>query len=198
MVDPQKVALIVGAASPLGESAAEILAEQGYFVALCDLSSEACARIEQKLLNKGLAAQAVPADASKKLAFQTMLEHLLEEHQQIDLLVNASMVATQHPFLEADEWDWRRALDMNLNSVFVATQSVGRVFRELEAGHVICVLDSAANQNSLAYQTAAAAVQAFSNLIGEELQPFNIMVECFWATPDTDQLSQRILESLQS
>jgi 3-oxoacyl-[acyl-carrier protein] reductase len=197
MDDPKKVALVAGAASPLGESAAEILAEQGYFVALCDLSSEACARIEKKLRSKGLTAQAVPADASKKLAFQTMLEHLLEEHQHVDLLVNASMVATQHPFLEADEWDWRRALDMNLNSVFVATQSVGRVFRELEAGHVINVLDSNASQNSLAYQTAAAAVQSFSKLIREELQPFNIVVDCFWAAPDTDQLSQRILESLE-
>jgi len=197
MVDPKKVALVAGAASPLGESAAEILAEQGYFVALCDLSSEACARIEKKLHSKGLTAQAVPADASKKLAFQTMLEHLLEEHQHVDLLVNASMVASQHPFLEADEWDWRRALDMNLNSVFVATQSVGRVFRELEAGHVINVLDSTASQNSLAYQTAAAAVQSFSKLIREELQPFNIVVDCFWAAPDTDQLSQRILESLE-
>jgi NAD(P)-dependent dehydrogenase (short-subunit alcohol dehydrogenase family) len=86
---------------------------------------------------------------------------------------------------------------MNLNSVFVATQSVGRVFRELEAGHVINVLDSAASQNSLAYQTAAAAVQSFSKLIREELQPFNIVVDCFWAAPDTDQLSQRILESLE-
>lgn len=192
---PQSIALVVGAASPLGTLAAEVLAEQGYFVGLCDLSSEACARVEAALLAQGHAAQAFPADPSKKLAFQTMLEHFLEQHQRIDLLLNASLVAPQTPFLETDEWDWRRALDLNLNSVFIAAQTVGRVFRELGAGSIINLLDEASPSTS--YRTAAAAVEAFSDSLRAELQPLNISVDCLSLPVEKEALSQRILALLQ-
>lgn len=169
-----KVALVVGASSRLGQWASELLGREGYYVGVNDWAPEACERLKGAILAQGGMAGAFPADPSKKLAFQTMLEHFLEEHERIDLLVNASAIEPPDRLLDMDEWDWRRAMELNVSSVFVAMQSVGRVMRELGGGRMLNLIQEAQSSDSLAYRSAIAAVAELSNEASKELAPLKI------------------------
>jgi NAD(P)-dependent dehydrogenase (short-subunit alcohol dehydrogenase family) len=172
----KKIALIVGASSTLGRAAGLILAKSGYMVGVNDWAPEACEKVVREITTQSGDAAAYPADPSKKLAFQTMLEHFLEEHEKIDLLVTSSAIEPKDTLLEMDEWDWRRAIDLNLGSVFVSMQSVGRVMRDLGAGSILNLVRAPKESSSLAYRTAIASIQALSDEASIELQPFNIQV----------------------
>ncbi len=190
MAEVQKaIALIVGAASPIGALAAEAVGEQGYLVGLCDLASEACTRIQQQLEAKGIIAESHPADPSKKLSFQTMLEHFLERHGCIDLLVNASMVAPQRTLLDMDEWDWRRAMDLNLSTVFISIQSVGRVFRDLGGGTILNLVEQEADPQSFTYQSSAAAILALSESARAEIESIGVGMEGLAVPRDKQKLA---------
>jgi 3-oxoacyl-[acyl-carrier protein] reductase len=81
--------------------------------------------------------------------------------------------------LELDEWDWRRALDVNLTGVFLAMQSVGRVMRELGGGVMLNVVsepNQVGENISLAYQAAAAGITGLTRAAAGELAPHNIRV----------------------
>lgn len=190
-----RVALVVGAASPLGQVAAQVLGEAGAFVALSDWSESAVEKLARQLVADGGAAKVYPVDASKKLAFQTQLEHLLEKQGQIDILVNASAVEPTDAILEMDEWDWRRALDLNLGSAFVTMQSVGRVMRELGGGVMLNLMapQDGTGAGSHVYASAAAALEALSASVREELTSHKIRVHALRLEPRLDAARAQLL-----
>jgi NAD(P)-dependent dehydrogenase (short-subunit alcohol dehydrogenase family) len=191
-----KIALVVGASSQIGNWASALLGKQGYFVGINDWAPAACDRLRDQIIGDGGQAESFPADPSKKLPFQTMLEHFLEDHGRIDLLINASAVEPRDTLLEMDEWDWRKALDLNLASVFVSTQSVGRVMRELGGGTILNLVDQRESFNSLAYETAAAAIAKFSEGASNELAPLKISLALIASNGVQKSLEEKILAYL--
>ena len=191
-----KIALVVGASSPAGNWASVLLSKQGYFVGINDWAPAACDRLRDEINADGGMAESFPADPSKKLPFQTMLEHFLEGQGRIDLLINASAIEPQDKLLEMDEWDWRKALDLNLASVFVSTQSVGRVMRDLGAGTILNLVDRRNAFNSLAYDTAAAAIAEFTRGASRQLAPLKINLDLIVIEGDRNSLEKKILVHL--
>lgn len=174
------VALVVGAGSPQGRAAARVLAAAGARLAINDWTPDAAEKLVAEIGSAGGSAHSYPADASKKLAFQTALERVLEDWGRLDVLVNATAVQPAAPILELDEWDWRRALELNLGAAFFATQSVGRVMRQLGGGLIINLVASPSRQaaaNSAAYTAAAGGLEALTAAAAAEFTPYNLRVE---------------------
>jgi NAD(P)-dependent dehydrogenase (short-subunit alcohol dehydrogenase family) len=175
----RSVALVVGAGSALGTAAARALAEGGATVAACDWSPDAAERVADELSAAGFEALAVDADASKKLALQSAVQTVLAKWERIDVLVNAGTVQPTTALLDMDEWDWRRALDLNFGAAFMATQSVGRVLRELGSGLIVTLVDtSQAAKESAAYMAAAGGLRALSAAAAAELAGSGVVVTC--------------------
>ncbi|MEX1247066.1 MAG: SDR family NAD(P)-dependent oxidoreductase [Anaerolineales bacterium] len=167
-----RVALVVGAGSPLGQQVARGLAAEGFRVALNDLLPN---HIEPLALELGERVIAYPTDLSRKLSLQTTLQSILETWRRIDVLV---FIATTQPLtslLDMDEWDWHRALDLNLTAAFLCMQSVGRVMRELGGGTLINVLPLEA-KGSAVYAAAAAGLAALSESVAGEFAAHHIQV----------------------
>ena len=180
-----RVALVVGAGSALGAAAARALGAAGARVAVNDWSDSAAERVAAELAAAGGEALACAADASKKLALQTVVEDVLAAWGQIDVLVNASAVEPRASLLAMDEWDWRRALDLNLSSAFTATQVLGRVFKEAGSGVILNVVaPEAAAAISPAYATAAGGVRALTVAAQRELEEHGIRVHLIESKPE--------------
>lgn len=188
-----KVALVVGAGSPLGSAAAQALASEGAWVGALDWSPNAAEKSLAAVVADGGEGRAYQADASKKLAFQTALEAMLEERAKIDILLNASTVQPKGTLLELDEWDWRRALDLNLSSVFLSMQSVGRVMRDLGGGMMINLLAAPSESTTAPYQTAAAGIEALTQNAAKELAEHNIQVHLLQATDSVEALHDLLM-----
>jgi NAD(P)-dependent dehydrogenase (short-subunit alcohol dehydrogenase family) len=153
------VALIVGAGTTAGQQIARELAADGFRVALNDLLPD---RIETLASELGSQAVAHPADLSRKLSVQTMLQAILEKWERIDALVFVASIQPTDPILDMDEWDWHRTIDLNLTTAFLCMQSVGRVMRELGDGVIVNVLAGDLGIAAPAYEIAAAGLRALA------------------------------------
>jgi NAD(P)-dependent dehydrogenase (short-subunit alcohol dehydrogenase family) len=166
--------LVVGAASDFGRRAALELAQQGARLALNDLLPDGVEQLAAEIQAAGGDAAAYPDDLSKKLALQTALEHLLTDHERLDILVFASSVHPRDPILDMDEWDWRHALDLNLNAAFLVMQSVGRVMRAQGGGLMVFAIPESGD--SAAAATGAAALEALAGAAALQLAEHGIRV----------------------
>lgn len=170
----ERVALVVGAGSALGEAIATELGRAGWRMALNDLMPGRIDAGAAAIQAAGGEAAAYAADLTRKLALQTMLQAILEKWGRIDVLVFVASVQPNTPLLDMDEWDWHRALDTNLTAVFLCMQSVGRTMRTLGGGTIINI--AAANTGSAVFAAAAAGLRALSQAAGPELAAAGIQI----------------------
>ena len=190
--------MVVGAGSQLGTASAELLAAEGVWVGVNDWSPTAAEKVAARINEEGGSAQAFAADASKKLGFQSALEGLLESRGKIDILLNATSVKPNANLLDMDEWDWRRALDLNLGAVFLSMQSVARVMQDLGGGIMVNLLDEAGEGNSAVYFSAAAAVEALSQAAAEEFGVYNIQVHWLRTNSSSESMGKALMPLLQA
>lgn len=191
-----RVAFVVGADSPLGSRAARALAAAGARVALNAWAPDAVEKLAAQIAAGGGEALAFPGDASKKLALQSALEAMLADWGRVDMLVNAGAVQPETPILELDEWDWRRTLDLNVSAAFLATQSVGRVMRELGGGLIVNLLDG--ESNSAAYAIARGALGALAEAAAAQYAAYNVNVVSLEVGGDEGELGAALLGLWQS
>jgi NAD(P)-dependent dehydrogenase (short-subunit alcohol dehydrogenase family) len=153
-----KVILITGAGLGLGRKLAEAFAAQSAIVAANDLTPINLDETVDRIQSSGGKAQAYVVNIASKLALQTMLNEIEDQLGRIDILIQTASVEPVDFVLDMDEWDWRRAVDVNLTGPFLLMQSVGRLMRNQGGGRIINVI--AAGEKS------SAAVAAKTGLIG--------------------------------
>lgn len=168
----ERVVLLAGAGAPLGQELARQLAAQGWRVALNDLLPTRVQPLAEEIVVAGGQAAACPADLTRKLALQTMLQAVLEDWGRVDALVLIPTVMPEGNLLDLDEWDWHRGLDATLTAGFLITQSVGRVMRELGGGTVVYA--GVAGNGSPVFAAANAGLEALAQAAAPELAQHNI------------------------
>jgi 3-oxoacyl-[acyl-carrier protein] reductase len=186
---PNKVALITGASREPALTLGPALAQEGWCVALNDLNPHALDTVVQLILENGGKARAHIADVSQKLALQTILNDIEDEWGQIDLLINNTRVMPNNSFLEMDEWDWRRAMDVNLTGAFLLTQVVGRMMRARGRGNIIHLTHANREKGYAAYTATQAGLEGFIHVAKQELEGFGLQVKVI----NVDKFSDKIL-----
>jgi NAD(P)-dependent dehydrogenase (short-subunit alcohol dehydrogenase family) len=182
-----RVTLIIGAGTPTGAEIARGLVGNGVQVALNDLLPTRIEPLAAEITAGGGQATAFPADVSRKLSLQTMLQDVLEKLARIDILVFIANVQPADVILDMDEWDWHRTIDLNLTAAFLCMQSVGRVMRELGGGIIVNVL-SPTSGISAAYEVAVAGLEALSRAAGEEFAAHGISVHTARSAEEATQI----------
>ncbi|NJL94611.1 MAG: SDR family NAD(P)-dependent oxidoreductase [Anaerolineae bacterium] len=82
------------------------------------LNPDRADRIAAAIQAHGGQATAWQGDVGNKLLVGPMIEAMRDAFGKIDLVINAAGVEKKTPFLQMDEWDWRRQLEVNLNGAF--------------------------------------------------------------------------------
>jgi NAD(P)-dependent dehydrogenase (short-subunit alcohol dehydrogenase family) len=167
-----KVVFVTGAGKGLGRSLALAFAQQGAVLMVNALTPINLDTTIAQINALGGQAQAHVADIASKLALQTMLNEILDQHGRIDILIQAVSVDPSDSIFEMDEWDWRRMLDSNLTGPFLLMQSVGRIMRMQGEGvmvNLVCLdrersVSRAAKMGLLALTETAAAEFEFDGI----------------------------------
>ena len=142
-----RVAAITGGAGHIGGAIADALAEVGAAVAVLDLDEAACAASARALHDRhGVRTQPLPVDLEDEEALRGVPARIAGELGGLDILVHcAALVGTSRlpgwatPFAQQEAATWRRALEVNLTSVFVLTQAAADTLAKSGAGSVITV-----------------------------------------------------------
>jgi NADP-dependent 3-hydroxy acid dehydrogenase YdfG len=163
-----RIALVTGASSGIGEATAIALAEAGVKVAIAARRRDRLDALAKRLAALGAEPLVLEAD-------------LLDEHvaQRLDILVNNAGVMYLEPVAEADLGRWRRMLELNVLSLIASTQAALAGMRARKDGHIVNISSTAgrvANPNAAAYAATKFGVVAFSEALRREVYTDNIRV----------------------
>lgn len=121
-----RVALITGGSRGLGLQIAEALGEFGATVVLVARKQQELDATVAELREKDIDAAGFSADMGHPEAAGRLIDRVLEQHKTIDILVNNAGTNWGAPTEEYPLDGWNKVLNLNLTSVFLLCQEVGR------------------------------------------------------------------------
>jgi 2-deoxy-D-gluconate 3-dehydrogenase len=118
-----KVAIVTGAASGIGLSCAELLAESGIKTALVDMNAENLAKATKQVQEKGIA-RGYQLDVTNIRAIAPTFSHIRQELGEIDILVCSAGINIRQAAHEVTEAAWDAIMSVNTKGLFFCNQVV--------------------------------------------------------------------------
>ena len=175
-----KTAVINGGTGVLGGAFSEALAGAGAYAVVVGRNQENGALCVERIRSQGGRGEFVAADSTCAADLQAIVERLSEQERQVDVLVNGAGVNSATPFLDIDEDEWERILNVNLRSVRLACQVFGRFMIERGTRGSIINIASLSGITALSrvftYAATKAAVINLTQNLAREWAPQGIRV----------------------
>jgi NAD(P)-dependent dehydrogenase (short-subunit alcohol dehydrogenase family) len=172
-----KVAVVTGAAQGIGNAIARGLAAEDARIVVADLE-----RAEEAA--RPLGGVGLTVDVSDESQVEQMVEDVVERCGRIDILVNnAGLYASleMRPFTEIPVEEWRRVMDVNVLSMFLACRAVLPRMREQGGGRIVNISSGTAFRGVpflLHYVTSKGAIVALTRALAKELGGDEVLVNC--------------------
>ena len=178
-----KAALVTGGSRGLGLQIAEALGEAGARVMLTSRKAADLEEAVATLQAKGIDARWVAADASQPAEIYRVVSDTLERLGPIDLLVNNAGATWGAPAEDYPLAAWDKVMNLNIRSIFLMSQAVGkRSMIARRSGRIINLASIAGlggntpEMTMLAYNTSKGAVVNFTRTLAGEWGKYNINV----------------------
>jgi NADP-dependent 3-hydroxy acid dehydrogenase YdfG len=135
-----KVVVITGASSGLGEATARHLAAQGATIVLGARRADRIEALAEELTAAGHRAKAVPTDVTDRDQVKHLVDTVVEEFGRVDVMLNNAGLMPLAPLerLKVDEWD--RMIDVNIKGVLYGIAAALPHMKKQRSGHIINVL----------------------------------------------------------
>jgi NAD(P)-dependent dehydrogenase (short-subunit alcohol dehydrogenase family) len=176
-----KIAIVTGAGTGVGRSAALALNKAGWTVVLAgrreqplkDVQS-ACAHPTHCLV--------VPTDVADPASVEKLFDSVVNHHGRVDLLFNnAGVSAPGIPLDELSIDQWKNVVDINLNGMFYCLRQAFKVMKSQVplGGRIInngSISATAPRPNSIAYTATKHAVKGLTKTASLDGRKYNIAV----------------------
>jgi NAD(P)-dependent dehydrogenase (short-subunit alcohol dehydrogenase family) len=181
-----KVAVVVGGASGIGRTVARALAQQGARVAIADFDNERLERTVTEILNLGSAdaALALATDVRSDASVRSLAADAIKALGEVDILINMAGVFLQGPLGRIKPSDWRWMLETNLLGTVRTTLAFLPHMLERGKGHIINAISTGDTPVTVAYDSGAAAVAAFTRGLAAEVEGKGVRVSLYAIGPD--------------
>ncbi|MFY9727610.1 MAG: 3-oxoacyl-ACP reductase family protein [Bryobacteraceae bacterium] len=137
MLLQDKVALVTGSGTGIGEAIARRFAEEGARMYLFDRDAESNRRVAESIAASGGWAEAITGDVRRAADLAALVEAAHARFGRIDILVNNAGIYPRRPFLEITDEQWDEMQDINLKSMFRASQLALKPMMEARAGKIV-------------------------------------------------------------
>jgi 3-oxoacyl-[acyl-carrier protein] reductase len=131
-----KHVLITGSARGIGFEIARQFAMEGAVLSLLDFNNENLDKASRELQQITKNVYSYEADVADNASVKHAVADA-ERRQPIDILINNAGIASETPFLEIEEEEWKKILDINLTGMFYVAQAVCRHMASRKKGVVI-------------------------------------------------------------
>jgi len=131
-----KVAIVTGGASGIGEATVRLFVEEGAKVIIADFS-ERGNDISTELNSKGNDTLFVKTDVSKEEDIKQMITEAVNQFGKLDIMYANAGVANDASALELSFENWKRIIDINLSGVFLSDKYAIEQFIKQGTGGVI-------------------------------------------------------------
>ncbi|KFL52133.1 MULTISPECIES: 3-hydroxybutyrate dehydrogenase [Burkholderia] len=190
-----KVALVTGAASGIGEVCARKLAKDGAAVVIADLNLANAKKVADDIVADGGKALAVAMDVTSEEAVDAGVAETVDRLGGIDVLVSNAGIQIVNRIEDYAFSDWKKMLAIHLDGAFLTTRAAIRhMYASNKGGSVIymgSVHSHEASQLKSAYVTAKHGLLGLARVVAKEGGPRNVRanVVCpgFVRTPLVDK-----------
>jgi NAD(P)-dependent dehydrogenase (short-subunit alcohol dehydrogenase family) len=174
-----KVAVVTGSSRSIGRAIAIGYGREGAKVVVNYRSDKAAARSAvAEIEAAGSEAIAVRADTTSSDDVNGLIGAAVSRFGRIDILVNNAAILIRTPFLEIEESEWDRIIEVNLKGFFLCSQTVARQMVRQGDGGVIINMSSAgetlAGRDLTHYCVAKGGVRMLTRQLAFELAPHGI------------------------
>jgi 3-hydroxybutyrate dehydrogenase len=166
-----KVALVTGAASGIGERIAHAFALAGAVVAVTDLNEARAQTVAQDIVGKDGRALGLAMDVTDESAVENTVAEVLQAFGRIDILVANAGIQIVSPLEKLSYADWRRLLAVHLDGAFLTTRAVLAPMYRQRSGSIIYMGSVHSKEASLLkapYVTAKHGLIGLAKVIAKE------------------------------
>jgi NADP-dependent 3-hydroxy acid dehydrogenase YdfG len=172
-----KVIVITGASSGLGEAAARHLSAKGAIVVLGARRLDRIVKLAEELANNGEQALAVQTDVTKSNEVKHLVDEAVKTFGKVDVIINNAgiMALSALESLRTDEWD--KMIDINIKGVLYGIAAVLPYMKEQKSGHIINVSSVSGHvvgPTAAVYAATKHAVRAISEGFRQEVKEYNL------------------------
>lgn len=168
-----KIAIVTGGASGIGQGIATVLAEYGATVAIADRLEDVGQETARGLEARGFTARAFQVDVSDAAQVGLLVKNVAATYGAVDILVNNSGIGQRRAILEMGEEEWDQVLAVNLKGTFLCSQAAAKeMVKQGRGGRIISIVSTAAENarvNAAAYCASKAGILQFTRVLAQEL-----------------------------
>jgi len=173
-----KIALITGAGSGIGEATARRFAAEGAVVALNDVNTEGATRLARELSDQGTRVLVLEGSVTNKSDVEAMVNKTLEQFKRIDILINNAGINRDALAKKMTEEQWDSVINVNLKGAFLCCQAVFGPMSEQKYGKInnTASIGAYGNIGQANYAASKAGVVGMSWALALEYARYNINV----------------------
>ncbi|WZL89536.1 SDR family oxidoreductase [Salinimicrobium sp. 3283s] len=201
-----KVVIITGAASGIGEATALLFGREGAKVVVSDINSEAGEEVVKRIKKSGGTASFFKADVASAAENKALVDFAVKNYGKLDIAVNnAGIGGEANKIGDMSLEGWHRVIDINLHSIFYGMKYQIAAMLKNGQGSIInisSILGSVGFEGSAGYVAAKHAAVGLTRNAAIEYSSQNIRINAvgpaFIDTPLLDQLDEDIKKHLIS
>jgi 3-hydroxybutyrate dehydrogenase len=132
-----KVAVVTGAASGIGQEIARAFALSGAKVVVADLDGAGASAVAAELTRDGGHAVGVRMDVTNEAQVDATMDHIVRSMGRLDVLVSNAGIQIVSPIEDLDYLEWRKVLAVHLDGAFLTTRAAVRHMYKQGSGTII-------------------------------------------------------------
>jgi gluconate 5-dehydrogenase len=199
-----KTALVTGGSRGLGLQMAEALGEQGATLVLVSRKQAELDAAVSHLAERGITATSIAADLAQEDQARAMVDKAIRLLGHIDILINNAGASWGAPAEDYPVEAWDKVMNLNVRSIFVVSQAVGKLSMIPRGyGRIINIASIAGlagnppgTMQTLAYNTSKAAVINFTRTLAGEWGRYGITVNAIAPGFFPSKMTKGVLESI--
>src|SRR3982074_331552 len=172
-----KIVVITGASSGLGEATARRLSAAGAKIVLGARRTKHLDALAGELTGNGGSAIAITTDVTDREQVKALVDAAGRTYGRVDVMINNAGLMPQAPLerLKVEEWD--RMIDVNIKGVLYGIAAALPYMKAQKSGHIINVSSVAGHKvapGGTVYSATKHAVRVISEGLRQEVKPYNI------------------------
>lgn len=171
-----KVAVITGAGSGIGEAIAKALSQHGVNIALAGRNEEKLQIVAQQLETE---TKVIPTDVTQKDSVDQMLQVVKGHYGKVDIVVNSAGQSLSSKITDYDVEQWDTMIDVNLKGTLYVLQAALPHLLNQSSGHIINIASISGfevTKTNAVYSATKTAIHTITQALEKELARTGVKV----------------------